>query len=195
MSKSIIERRTYQTGEVRMMDGEERKIEGYAALFDSLSLNLGGFREIIAKGAFDDVLDNDVRALFNHDKNQIIGRTKSGTLTLFVDERGLGYRCVPPETTIGNDLMVSVERGDITQSSFGFQIEEDEWDEDDEGRWIRTITKVKRLFDVSPVTFPAYEETEVTVRSFNEFKNKTTLSQTPKLNLRAKKLRILQLAG
>lgn len=130
-------------------------IEGHAAIYDSPSEDLGGFTERIKKGAFDDVLDNDVRAYFNHDPNFILGRTTSGTLRINADDTGLKYSFDVPNTTAGRDLVVSMERGDITQSSFAFTVEEDSW-ERVEGKDIRTIDKVKRLYDVSPVSIPAY---------------------------------------
>ena len=183
-----IERRTYQVAEIRAK-AESRTVEGYAALFDSRSQNLGGFTEIIEEGAFDDVLEDDVRALLNHDANYVLARTKSGTLELSVDEKGLLYRFEAPNTTAGNDLLESIRRGDISQSSFGFSIKDDDWDYD---TMTRTIKKVKRLYDVSPVTYPAYEQTEVTARSLEAAQKK----DTPKtLNLYKSKLKILQLAG
>ena len=130
-------------------------IEGHAAIYDSPSEDLGGFTERIKKGAFDDVLDNDVRAYFNHDPNFILGRTTSGTLRISADDTGLKYSFDVPDTTAGRDLVVSMERGDITQSSFAFTVQEDSW-ERVEGKDIRTINKVKRLYDVSPVSIPAY---------------------------------------
>ncbi|MEM9990628.1 MAG: HK97 family phage prohead protease, partial [Bacteroidota bacterium] len=125
---SKIERRTYQTGEVRAAkEADSRTIEGYAALFGSKSQNLGGFREIIQDGAFDEVLQDDVRALFNHKNDHVLARTKSGTLSLSVDSTGLRYSFEAPDTTLGNDLLEMIRRGDISQSSFGFTIDEDKW--------------------------------------------------------------------
>ena len=117
-------------------------------------------------------MDNDVRALFNHDPNHILGRTKSGTLRIGIDETGLTYELNPPDTTIGRDLVVMIGRGDITQSSFGFRIAKDgdRWDEDEEGRLIRTITRVAELFDVSPVTYPAYPDASIGMRSLMRWK-------------------------
>lgn len=160
---------------------------GHAAVFDKLSENLGGFREKIALGAFDEVLQDDVRALINHDSNLILGRTKAGTLRIGVDEVGLGYDYDDPATSYSTDLLKSLNRGDVTQSSFGFIVDKDEWDEDDEGRVTRTITKVKRLFDVSPVTFPAYPDTDVAKRSLEEFK-KQEKKTTYRRDLRKKKM-------
>ena len=167
-----IERRTFTLDGIeveRRDDGSPSKIAGHAAIFDVLSENLGGFREKIAPGAFDDVLDDDVRGLFNHDPNYPLGRTAAGTLKLAVDSKGLRYEIDPPDTQYARDLAVSMERGDISQSSFAFTVEKDDFDEDEDGRIIRTIIKVKRLYDVSPVTFPAYPDTTVAVRAFEEY--------------------------
>ena len=160
----------FGTIELRSDDGEHR-ISGYAATFNTLSENLGGFREQIRAGAFDDVLIDDVRALFNHDPSMILGRTKAGTLHLDSDNTGLRYTIDPPDTQYARDLHKSIERADVTQSSFAFQIEDDDWNEDDDGRIIRTIKKVKRLFDISPVTYPAYPDTSVAARSLSQFQD------------------------
>jgi HK97 family phage prohead protease len=153
-------------------DKEVRLVSGYAAVFNQLSRNLGWFREKIEPGAFDNVLENDVVALFNHEPNLILARTISKTLKLSVDERGLKYEFEAPNTTAGNDLVVSLERGDIQHSSFSFSIEKEKWEEDEEAGEIRTVLEVKRLYDVSPVVFPAYTQTDVAMakRSFDEWK-------------------------
>lgn len=164
--------------EVRAMkegDTEGRTVFGYAAKFNSMSQNLGSkeyqFYEIILPGAFDDVLDNDVRALFNHESELILARTKSGTLEIGVDETGLWYQFDAPDTQAGNDLLVSLRRGDIDQSSFQFIVGKDGQSfveqKDGDGPTIltRTISKVSELLDVSPVTYPAYEDTQVDCRS------------------------------
>lgn len=151
------------TVEIRSDDGENR-ISGYAATFNTLSENLGGFREQIREGAFDKVLTNDVRALFNHSPSLILGRTTAGTLHLETDTTGLRYRIDPPDTQYARDLQKSIERGDVTQSSFAFRVDDDDWQEDEDGRLIRTINTVKRLYDISPVTYPAYPDTSVALR-------------------------------
>lgn len=147
-------------------DGDKRKITGYAAVFNSLSENLGGFREMIMPGAFADTLKADVRALLNHDPNLLLGRTVANTLVLSEDELGLRYEILPPDTTYARDLMISLDRGDLDQSSFGFRVIEDSWvrPTDEEPIPIRKLHKVE-LFDVSPVTFPAYPATSAGVRS------------------------------
>lgn len=137
---------------------EDRMVSGYAAVFNQESEDLGGFIEIIKPGAFRDVLENDVRALWNHDANYLLARTTSGTLKIAEDARGLYYEFDAPHTTYGNDLLELLRRGDVTQSSFGFTIKKDEWISRN-GITYRYIHSVARLFDVSPVTYPAYPST------------------------------------
>jgi HK97 family phage prohead protease len=142
-------------------------IEGHAALFDSLSQDLGGifpFKEKIRAGAFKDSIGrDDIRALFNHDSNYVLGRNKAGTLELKETSKGLKVRIHPPDTQWARDLTESIKRGDVSQMSFGFITERESWSVDN-GEDIRTLEQVK-LFDVSPVTFPAYLDTDVGVRS------------------------------
>lgn len=141
--------------EVRNDDGKN-VVVGYGAVFNSESNDLGGFVEYIAPGAFDGRLEDDVRFLINHD-GLPLARTTNNTLRLSVDERGLKYEADMPDTTLANDLMTLLRNGTISQSSFAFTVEEDSW-ENVEGRNIRTINKVSRLYDVSSVTYPAYNE-------------------------------------
>lgn len=155
--------------EIRELDNNEKKIIGYAAVFGSLSNDLGNFRELIDPNAFDGRTEDDVRFLINHDANLILGRTLSGTLSLSIDEKGLRYEATIPDTQAGRDLIVSMNRGDITQSSFAFTVEKDDWSQDNE-TMIRTIKKVSRLYDVSAVTYPAYEEADVALRSLEKWK-------------------------
>lgn len=165
-----IERRTttYKV-ELRGEGDEAKKIVGVAAVFNQLSQDLGGFVEQIAPGAFDDSMDDaDTRGLLNHDSSLMLGRNKT-TMSLSVDDIGLRYEIEPPDTTVGRDTSELLERGDIDQSSFGFNIEKDHWDERDDGTIVRTILKVGRLWDVSPVTFPAYTQTDAAFRSLEAF--------------------------
>jgi uncharacterized protein len=118
---------------------------------------MGGFYEQIATGAFDGVMDNDVRAYFNHDENLLLGRVSSGTLRISTDKRGLFYEVDLPNTTYANDLAELMKRGDVNQSSFAFLIEKDRWEQRD-GVTYRIIEKVSRLLDVSPVSQPAYPD-------------------------------------
>tara|TARA_Y100000310_G_scaffold244499_1_gene249286 strand:- start:4049 stop:4819 length:771 start_codon:yes stop_codon:yes gene_type:complete len=137
-------------------------ITGHAAMYNNLSSDLGGFREVIAPGAFSDALNKetlDCRCLINHDPNLILGRTTSGTLRLEETTKGLQYSFDVPDTTYGRDLVISLERSDITQSSFAFTIENDSWQTTEDGE-VRTINKVKNIWDCSPVTYPAYLQTD-----------------------------------
>lgn len=157
--------------EMRMEgDEESRKVVGYAAVYNSDSEEMWGFKERIAPGAFEAALGDDVRALFNHDANMLLARTKSGTLKLSSDERGLKYEFEAPKTTAGNDLLEMLKRGDVSQSSFAFTVDEERWDEKTGQKPIRTIMKVKRLYDVSPVTYPAYPDTTAAKRSLDQFR-------------------------
>ncbi|CAG9423099.1 TPA: HK97 family phage prohead protease [Providencia alcalifaciens] len=163
-------------GEVRAELGEENQathIIGLGSVFDSRSELMYGFKEIIKPGAFDDVLNDDVRGLFNHDPNYILGRTTAGTLSLSVNERGLVYDITAPGTQTIRDLVLApMQRGDINQSSFAFRVARDgeDWYQDDEGVIIREIHKFSRLFDVSPVTYPAYQDAGAAVRSMEAWK-------------------------
>ena len=158
------ERRYIDLEEFRY-DGEKNQLEGYAAVFNKWSEDLGFFREKIKKGAFKKTIEEgDVRALFNHDPNLILGRTRNGTLELEEDNKGLRYLTKLPDTTYARDLKESIKRGDITQNSFGFITIQDDWKrgsgaELDE----RTLIEVK-LLDISPVTFPAYPQTSLSLR-------------------------------
>lgn len=153
---------------------EIQHIVGHAAVFDQLSEEMGfffRFREKIARGAFDGVLGNDVRALFNHDPNYVIGRTTNKSLLLSIDDRGLMVDITPPNTTFATDLLKSIQRGDINQMSFAFSVAEDgeTWFEDTDGTATRTVVKIDRLYDVSPVTYPAYPQTDASVRDNNPY--------------------------
>ena len=151
------------TLEVREENGE-MIIEGYAALYNS-ETDLGVFRESISPGAFDDVLNDDVRALINHDPSLILGRSSAGTLELSTDEFGLKYRVKLGEQQYAKDLYSSIKRGDISQSSFAFTIKDQSWSED---RSTRKVEKVAKLLDVSPVTYPAYKSATVAARNEEE---------------------------
>lgn len=133
---------------------------GYAAKFDTRSHDLGGFIETVRGGAFRRALSEgqDVRALINHHPGLILGRTASGTLRLAEDSTGLHYEVDAPDTSYARDLAESMQRGDVTQSSFTFRVRQDDWQREGRGR-LRTLIDVD-LLDVSPVTYPAYEDTE-----------------------------------
>jgi uncharacterized protein len=149
-------------------EGTGRTVEGYAALYSQVSGELYGFEEVIEPGAFDNADFSDVRALFNHDPNQILARTSSGTMSVATDTKGLRYSFEMPDTTLGNDLLVMMKRGDISQSSFAFTIKEDSWEERAGMLPLRHIREVETIYDVSPVTYPAYTQTTATARSLDK---------------------------
>jgi HK97 family phage prohead protease len=182
-SNPNIERRIFNIDEVelRVTDGDEPKIVGYAAKYNKWSVDLGGFTERIKKGAFDEALardDADVRALKNHDPNLILGRTKSGTLRLTTNSVGLNFEVDPPNTSTGRDTIEEIRRKDITGCSFSFTTMEDDWKYKEDGTVERTIVKVGELFDVGPVTYPAYPDTTVAARSLDAFKEHIEKTET-----------------
>lgn len=204
-TENLFERRTITLKELRVVDdisedSAEPTIDGYASVFDSWSEELGGnqpFRERVVKGAFEQTIqEDDIRALFNHDPNYVLGRNKSGTLTLEEDDKGLHVKIKPPNTQWAKDLLVSIKRGDITQMSFGFTVILDRWNYED-GTDVRELLKVK-LYDVSPVTFPAYTQTECGIRSLNDIlknhqsevvENKNAIKR--KLEIKKQKLKFI----
>ena len=145
-------------------NGAERFIEGYFAVFGGIYTLWPGATESVDSHAFDDTLSDDIRALIDHETRLVLGRTKAGTLTLRVDEHGLwGSIRINPEDSDAMNLYTRVQRGDVDQCSFGFDIsdEKTEFREDGSVHW--TLLKVK-LYEVSPVTFPAYEDTSIAAR-------------------------------
>jgi HK97 family phage prohead protease len=166
-------------------NGEKREVRrdwivGYAARFGVNSLDLGDFVERIDPSAFKIVTERrgrkkplETRALFNHDPNHVLGRHPD-TLKLFVDEKGLRYEVLPPESRA--EIVESIRRGDVRGSSFSFVIAEggESWS-NEEGRSVRTVTKIEALYDVGPVTYPAYPDSDVNVakRSYSEFMSRT----------------------
>jgi HK97 family phage prohead protease len=170
------ERRTIALPVNYRKEGEEKgKIEGIAAVVNSRT-DLGWFEEEISPGAFDDVMGDDVRALFNHSPDMVLARTKSGTLTLGLNEKGdLTYSYETPDRSYARDLEDSIAAGDVDQSSFAFSIREESWiwaDKRTDGgkKDLRIIKKMSRLYDVSPVTYPAYQDTTVAKRSMTSAK-------------------------
>jgi len=166
-------------------ENEPKKIVGHAAVFGKLSEDLGGFRETFEPGSFvDTIKKDDIRSLFNHMPSYILGRNKAGTLLIEEDEKGAYYEVTPPDTRYSRDLMVSIERGDVSQCSIIFVVDGKAGE-----RWLVDGAEVKamdafmamwdgkkhsierhilkaRLFDVGPVTFPAYPQTSVKVRDY-----------------------------
>lgn len=171
-----IERRVFN-GEVRAAsEGEARRVGGFAAMYNRETELWPGFFEVIEPGFFDNVLTNDVRALKNHNDDWVLGRTKAGTLRLSSDAEGLRYEYDDPGTTYSRDLLISIERGDIDQSSFGFSVREggDTIERQERGGQIVRVRTLKKggaetLFDVSPVTYPAYHDTSVALRKSAQF--------------------------
>ena len=175
--------------------GEDKRpvIRGHAAVFNQLSEDLGGFREQIAPGAFSEAIQkDDVRALLNHDANYVLGRNGAGTLRMSEDTHGLAVQIDPPDTQWARDLLVTMKRGDITQMSFGFSVRPagQDWAKDDEGRLIRTLKRL-RLFDVSPVTFPAYPQTDVAVRCMREAFKEEIIVPAWRVALRRRELEMI----
>jgi len=177
------ERRNIEVAEIRVVGGEneKKKIKGYAAVFNKLSEDLGGFREKIDPGTFKTSISrDDIRALFNHDANHILGRNKANTLRLEEDDKGLLIEIDPPDTQFARDLMELINRGDISQMSFGFIAIIDVWEYDKQKPdkdVVRTLQEAK-LFDISPVTYPAYPQTSVKVRDYLQ-----AITRTDKLTL------------
>jgi uncharacterized protein len=163
---------------VRAADGK-RTLSGHAAVFDKLSVKMMGFREYIRKGAFtESIAQDDIRALWNHDSNLVLGRNKSGTLRLKEDAKGLAVEIDLPDTQAGRDAQVSIDRGDVTQMSFAFRTKTggDNWFEED-GEDRRELLAAQ-LFEVSPVTFPAYPDTDVSLKGLRSLGlDPETLSQ------------------
>lgn len=159
--------------EVRAVDGQPVTVRGYAAIFNTEAVIAGMFRERIAPGAFRSVIGAgaDVRALFNHDDNIVLGRTTNGTLRLSEDARGLAYDVTPNhDDSDAMNVVAKIKRGDVSQSSYGFRVKADEWTKPTRAGELplRTINEFEALRDVSPVTFPAFEETTAEARSAAE---------------------------
>jgi len=173
--------------EARMQEGQELPVEvrGVAAVINQAT-DLGFAEEIISEGAFSEVLEDDVRVLGNHDPNQVLGRTASGTAKVFLTESGeLGYSFTPDyENPTHVSWVRSIMRGDITQSSFAFTVPKggSEWRSSEKYgvNGMRVIKKIERLYDVSPVTYPAYEGTAVSARDLQAAKDERELIDAEK---------------
>lgn len=171
---------------LELRDSEQGPIlVGYAAVFDSLSHDLGGWRELVMPTAFNKTIkEANVVALFNHDPSRLLGRRSNGTLQLSVDQRGLRYEIALPDTPTGREVRELVRRGDLEGSSFGFHTIRDSWNVSENGTPIRSLEEVA-LCDVGPVTMPAYQDTAVAVRSLERFRAQIdippTEQETPKV--------------
>ena len=157
------------------LDSDSRILSGYAAVFNSESKDLGGFTEMISPTAFEGVIErSDVFAVLDHDRNKVLARSKmgKGSLELNIDEKGLQFRFESPNTTLGNDVLSMVKRGDLTDASFCFTVEDESWQKREDGTYLRTINKIGDLFDVAICYNGAYAEsyTEVALRSLDKFK-------------------------
>lgn len=185
------ERRFFaQPVEVRE-EGEERFFEGLAAVFNSPT-DLRDFTEEIDSRAFDDVMDDDVRGTFNHSSDVVLGRNKAGTMQLVKTDRGMQYKIkYNPNDPDHVRVMEKVKRGDVSQSSFAFRVAEDVWSKRD-GKDHRTITKLKRWFDVGPVTYPAYADTTVAARSLEAIKSQENQSRPVGLTYHEARVRVLR---
>lgn len=173
------------------IDSDSRHITGYALVFNCQSRDLGGYTEIIERTALDESIleKSDIIALFNHDMSRgplARSRNGKGTLQLTIDDHGLRYDFEAPHTTLGDELLEYISRGDLYGSSFGFQIEDGELTQSADGQFVYVIRKFKQLFDISPVIRPAYEQTEVMRRSIEEAKN-AILTEEEQQKLREEK--------
>lgn len=167
-----IERRIIESGfQIEERAEGKKGITGLGIVFDKRSVNLGGFVEIIKPEAVKEIDWNDTVSMTNHDPNFVIGRSPD-TLKVKVEDEGVRYTVEPSEKTTYKDLVISIERKEIKGSSFTFLVERngEEWSEDENGVMVRTITKLSKVYDLSPVVFPAYPDTTVAKRSMEEFK-------------------------
>lgn len=163
-----IERRSSSDTVELREDNDTLTAVGMASVFNSTSQNLGGFVERVAPGAFTKTLqESDVRALFDHNSANLLGRKSAGTLRLQETERGLAYEVDIPATSLGRDVAELLRRGDLRGSSFGFRTIADSWGETEDGYPLRTLNEVA-LREVSIVTWPAYEASEASLRSLAE---------------------------
>ncbi|KXG42871.1 HK97 family phage prohead protease [Tepidibacillus decaturensis] len=200
MNEKLEQRAFDITGiEVRAGEGDEPiKITGYFIEWEKLSNPIMGFfREKFAKGAFRNLVNGDIRALWQHDVSKVLGRTTNKTLTIYEDDRGAKFELIPPETTWGKDAVESIRRGDVSEMSFMFKGFKDEWDEKADPDYpIRTVLEAD-LYEVSPVTFAAYPQTSVGVRSaqdvYQAYVQKTKAKKPDsKIAIRKKKLDLLE---
>lgn len=155
---------------------------GYGAVFNELSVDLGGWREIIMPGAFANAITGaDVRALWQHNPELVLGRTTNNTLRLAEDDLGLRVEIDIPATTWAADALINLRRGDVDQMSFGFLVPPggDTWRETDQSYWLRTLWRVEPLYEVSPVTFPAYPATSIQARNYLAALQAQTASPSP----------------
>ena len=173
---------------------QEMVIEGYAIMFNSLSDDLGGFKEIINPQALSQVDITDVKCLINHDFNYVIGRTKAETLELSVDDTGLYFKCYLPNTSYARDIYENIKAGNVNQCSFFYTLPSDDdnartWTNQN-GEYIQTINRIDELIEVSIVTIPAYQDTSVAVGQRGKGLDKFKEDERRKLEHELESLRI-----
>lgn len=169
---------------------DEKRIEGYFSVFDGTYQIGQGMSESIDRHAFDDALDDDVRALINHDTTLVLGRTKAGTLELRTDDHGLwGSILINPNDQEAMNIYSRVQRGDVNQCSFGFDILKEDTEIDQETGDVHWTIKGVKLYEVSVCTFPAYDTTEVEARSkeAEEIKAKSLKAWKERMNAKLRK--------
>ncbi|WP_312684230.1 HK97 family phage prohead protease [Mammaliicoccus sciuri] len=173
---------------------QDMVIEGYAIIFNTLSDDLGGFKEIIHPNALQGVDISDVKCLINHDFNYVIGRTQANTLELSVDDKGLFFRCKLPNTSYARDIYENISAGNVNQCSFFYTLPPKDdtartWSKV-EGEYVQTINRIDQLIEVSIVTMPAYQDTSVAVGQRASGLNKFKELEKIKLSLDIESLRI-----
>lgn len=177
MKKQMNEKEIRNIGDITSANNESRKVEGYALVFNTESEDLGFYETISPEAITEETIrKSDVMCLLDHAQNRgILARSRygKGSLKLSIDEKGLKYEFDAPKTALGDELLEMLRRGDINQSSFAFSVatDGDKWEKRD-NKYYRTITKIERLYDVSPVYQPAYLSTTVGCRNFDDFKKK-----------------------
>ncbi len=175
-----------RNGDNFSVSDESRTIEGYGIVFNSLSQDLGGFKEIISKTAItnETIKNSDILFLLDHNKERgILARSKNGngSLSISIDERGVKYRFEAPHTALGDEVLEGLRRGDISKCSFAFTVREDRWSKETDGTILRTIDSIDKLYDISIVYNPAYDETIVVnkrgLQELEEMEDKETQEQ------------------
>jgi len=181
------------TGGSESEDTETSIVEEYAAVFNSWSQDLDWFREKVMPNAFNVALErSDARALLNHDANHLLGREKSGTLTLSIDEIGLRYSLVLPHHR--HDIVELIDRGDLAENSFAFRIAKDEWIDHPDGTTDRIVHEIETIVDISLVTYPAYLDTSLALRSYTQHKEEVEAPDTYQQFKKDSRSRTLSLA-
>jgi HK97 family phage prohead protease len=165
-----LERRLFSAPDLELRIGAAAAINsagqlvGHAAVFNQVT-QIGAHAERIAPGAFKaSIRSDDIRALFNHNPTFLLGRNKAGTLNLNEDDQGLAVEILLPLTSVARDLAASIKRSDVTGMSIGFDVLDESWERAGAGAMVRVLKRLK-LYDVGPVTFPAYTGTDVGVAS------------------------------